>query len=109
MLNSLRNASRSWVAKALLLLLVASFGVWGVSTSVISTDANTVVTVGDQEISTQKFSLAYQRQMAALSRQFGVKLTADQARAFGIEQQVYRSEEHKSELQYLMRISAAVV
>ena len=89
MLNSLRNASRSWVAKALLLLLVASFGVWGVSTSVISTDANTVVTVGDQEISTQEFSLAYQRQMASLSRQFGVQLTADQARAFGIEQQVY--------------------
>lgn len=89
MLNSLRNASRSWVAKALLLLLVASFGVWGVSTSVISTDANTVMTVGDQEVSAQEFALAYQRQVAALGRQFGMQLTAEQARAFGIEQQVY--------------------
>ena len=40
MLNSLRNASRTWVAKALLLLLVASFAVWGISTSLVATDAN---------------------------------------------------------------------
>ena len=68
MLNSLRNASRSWVAKALLLLLVASFAVWGVSTSLVTTDANTVLTVGDQEVSTQEFALAYQRQVSALGR-----------------------------------------
>ncbi len=89
MLNSLRNASRSWVAKALLLLLVASFAVWGVSTSLVTTDANTVLTVGEQEVSAQEFALAYQRQVSALGRQFGMQLTADQARAFGIDQQVY--------------------
>jgi hypothetical protein len=89
MLNSLRNASRSWVAKALLLLLVASFGVWGVSTSLVTADANTVMTVGDQEVSAQEFAIAYQRQVAALGRQFGMQLTADQARAFGVDQQVY--------------------
>ncbi len=89
MLNSLRNASRSWVAKALLLVLVASFAVWGVSTSIVSSDASTVMTVGDQEISSQEFAMAYQRQIAALSRQFGTQLTADQARAFGIDQQVF--------------------
>ncbi len=89
MLNSLRNASRSWVAKALLLLLVASFAVWGVSTSLIATDANTVMTVGDQEVSAQEFALAYQRQVSTLGRQFGMQLTPEQARAFGLDQQVY--------------------
>ncbi|MCF6368574.1 peptidylprolyl isomerase [Rhizobium halophilum] len=89
MLNSLRNASRSWVAKALLLLLVASFAVWGVSTSMVTTDANTVMTVGDQDVSSQEFALAYQRQVAALGRQFGLQLTPEQVRAFGIDQQVY--------------------
>jgi len=89
MLNSLRNASRSWVAKALLLLLVASFAVWGVSTSLVATDANTVMTVGDQEVSAQEFALAYQRQVSALGRQFGMQLTPEQARAFGLDQQVY--------------------
>ena len=89
MLNSLRNASRTWVAKALLLLLVASFAVWGISTSLVATDANTVMTVGDQEVSTQEFAIAYQRQVAGISRQFGMQLTPDQVRAFEIDQQVY--------------------
>ena len=31
MLNTLRNAAGTWVAKILLLLLVASFAVWGIS------------------------------------------------------------------------------
>jgi peptidyl-prolyl cis-trans isomerase D len=89
MLDSLRNASRSWVAKALLLLLVVSFGIWGVSTSMMTNNSNTVLSVGDQEISTQEFALAYQRQIANLSRQFGTQLTPEQARAFGIESQVF--------------------
>ncbi len=89
MLDSLRNAARSWAAKALLLLLVLSFGIWGVSTSVLTTDGNTVMTVGDQQISAEEFRLAYQRQIANLSRQFGVQLTAEQARAFGVENDVF--------------------
>lgn len=88
MLDSLRNAARSWVAKSLLLLLVASFAIWGGSQSLIASNANTVMTVGDQEISTEQFRLAYQRQIANLSRQFGTQLTPQQARAFGIENEV---------------------
>ena len=89
MLDSLRDAARSWVAKALLLLLVVSFGVWGVSHTVLTTNSNTVMTVGDQQISTEEFRLAYQRQIANLSRQFGTQLTAEQARAFGVENEVF--------------------
>ncbi|MFB9950819.1 SurA N-terminal domain-containing protein [Rhizobium puerariae] len=89
MLDSLRNAARSWVAKALLLLLVVSFGIWGVSHSVLTTSSNTVMTVGDQQISTEEFRLAYQRQIANLGRQFGMQLTAEQARAFGVENEVF--------------------
>jgi peptidyl-prolyl cis-trans isomerase D len=88
MLDSLRNAARSWVAKSLLLLLVASFAVWGVSQSLVASSANSVLTVGDQEVSAEQFRLAYQRQIANLSRQFGTQLTAQQARAFGIENEV---------------------
>jgi peptidyl-prolyl cis-trans isomerase D len=55
----------------------------------VTTDANTVMTVGDQDVSSQEFALAYQRQVAALGRQFGVQLTPEQVRAFGIDQQVY--------------------
>jgi peptidyl-prolyl cis-trans isomerase D len=88
MLDSLRNAARSWVAKSLLLLLVASFGIWGISQSLIGSTSNTVMTVGSQEINGEQFRLAYQRQIANLSRQFGTQLTPQQARSFGIDREV---------------------
>jgi len=72
-----------------MLLLVASFGIWGVSRSLISGGTSTtVVSVGDQHVDVNEFRLAYQRQVANLSQQFGMRLTPEQARAFGVEQQV---------------------
>ncbi|NKN37771.1 peptidylprolyl isomerase [Agrobacterium sp. a22-2] len=89
MLELLRKASRTWFAKGLLLLLVGSFGIWGVSSSLIGDNSDAVITVGDQTISTNEFRLAYQRQMSDLSRRFGTQLTTEQARALGIDTQVY--------------------
>ncbi|MDP9839502.1 peptidyl-prolyl cis-trans isomerase D [Neorhizobium huautlense] len=90
MLDSLRTASRSWVAKALLILLGVSFAIWGVSASIMApAGGNTVMTVGDQSVTPQEYRLAMQRQLSQLSRQFGTHLTAEQARAFGLDQQVF--------------------
>lgn len=89
MLNSLRNASRTFAAKFLLLLLVVSFGVWGVSASMVGGNTNAVITVGNQSITPQEFTFAYQRQLSDLSRQFGTRLTTEQAKAFGIDRQVF--------------------
>lgn len=89
MLVFLRKLARTWAAKLLLLLLVASFAVWGVSASLFSSASDAVVTVGDQQVSANEFALAYQRQVSDLSRRFGTQLTTEQARAFGIENQVY--------------------
>ncbi|MBO3760232.1 peptidylprolyl isomerase [Ciceribacter sp. L1K22] len=89
MLDSLRNAARTWVAKLLLLLLVVSFGIWGVSSSIIADTSNSVITVGNQSVSASEFRLAYQRRLAELSRQFGTQLTTEQARALGVVNQVY--------------------
>ena len=89
MFEFLRRASQTWIAKGLMLLLVLSFGIWGVAHSQLSGGSDTVITVGDQAIPSSEFRLAYQRQVADLSRQFGVQLTPEQARAFGVEQQVY--------------------
>ena len=89
MFDLLRRAAHTWVAKLLMLLLVASFGIWGVSRSLISGGTSTtVVSVGDQHVDVNEFRLAYQRQVANLSQQFGMRLTPEQARAFGVEQQV---------------------
>ncbi|OQP88471.1 peptidylprolyl isomerase [Rhizobium rhizosphaerae] len=89
MLESLRRGAQTWVFKGLLILLVISFGVWGVSSSFQSRSSNAVVTVGDVTVSAADFRLAYERQVAQISRQFGMRLSREQARAFGIENQVY--------------------
>lgn len=89
MLEFLRRGSQTWVVKGLMVLLVLSFGVWGVSTSLVPGTADSVVTVGDIKVSPSDFRLAYERQVAQLSRQFGTQLTREQAKAFGVEAQVY--------------------
>lgn len=89
MLEILRTASKTWVFKGLLILLVVSFGIWGARTSIVQTGSDAVVTVGDVKVSPGDFRLAYERQVAQLSRQFGTRLTREQARAFGVEAQVY--------------------
>ena len=89
MLNSLRNAAGTWVAKALLVLLVLSFGVWGISGQLTqSFNSSTVVTAGDTKVSINEFRLAYDRQMRVLSQRFGQQITREQARVFGVDQQV---------------------
>ncbi|WP_209846606.1 peptidylprolyl isomerase [Rhizobium herbae] len=89
MLEFLRRGAQTWVVKGLMALLVLSFGVWGVSTSLVPGSADAVVTVGDVKVSPSDFRLAYERQVAQLSRQFGTRLSREQAKAFGVEAQVY--------------------
>ena len=89
MLDALRRASQTWVAKALLIVLVGSFAVWGVSSSLVTGTSSAVVTVGDVKVSPTDFRLAYERQVGAMSQRLGMRLNAEQARAFGIENQVF--------------------
>lgn len=89
MLEMLRAFARTWVMKGLMIVLVVSFGVWGISSSLHTGVSDSVVTVGDVKVKPLDFRLAYERQVAQLSRQFGQRLTPDQARAFGVEAQVF--------------------
>lgn len=89
MLDVLRKGAQTLVAKILMLLLVVSFGIWGISASLFNTSTDTVISVGDQQVSASEFSLAYHRQLAELGRRFGVQLTSEQAKAFGVANQVY--------------------
>ncbi|MCC2113242.1 MAG: SurA N-terminal domain-containing protein, partial [Hyphomicrobiales bacterium] len=89
MLDGLRKASKSWVSKGLLLLLLASFAVWGVSGRMLSGAAGDgVITVGQTKVTAIDYRLAYDRQLNAYSRQLGERITQEQARLFGIDQAV---------------------
>lgn len=88
MLNALRSGAKSWVAKILLGLLVLSFGVWGISGTMFQGTGDTVLEVGDTRVTPIDYRLAYNRQLAIMSRNLGTRLTTDQARAFGIPNMV---------------------
>lgn len=89
MLDSLRSAAGTWVAKALLLLLVLSFAVWGISGQITSGfGGNAVITAGETTVTPIEYRLAYDRQLSVLSQRFGTRVTREQAVALGVDQQV---------------------
>src|SRR5690606_33218805 len=89
MLNSLRNAAGTWVVKLLLLMLVVSFAVWGISGQMMNgSGGNSVVTVGGTSVSAVEYRLAHDRQVNLMSQQFGQRLTREQTKALGIDNQV---------------------
>lgn len=90
MLSTLRSAAGTWVAKALLSLLVVSFAVWGISSRMMGTIAghHSVLNTGGTSVSVTEYRLAYDRELNVMSQQFGQRLTREQAKALGIDNRV---------------------
>ncbi|MCX5494179.1 SurA N-terminal domain-containing protein [Kaistia dalseonensis] len=88
MLNTMRKYASGWVAQIFIVLLIVSFGVWGVAGALTGIGGNYVAQVGSTEISAVSFDRAYRRELQNLSRQLGQQVTPDQARAFGLPNQV---------------------
>lgn len=84
MLDSLRKGAGSWVAKGLMFLLIASFGLWGVADYLRFFEAQPVARVGDVTISPQEYQLAVRQSVQRLQQQFGPQFTMEQAKRLGI-------------------------
>ncbi len=86
MLEALRSFVSGWVAKVLLVLLIGSFALWGVSGSILGgAHSNSVAQVGETNVSVRDYLTAYNRNMNDVQRRIGRRLTRDQARVFGVE------------------------
>jgi peptidyl-prolyl cis-trans isomerase D len=68
--------------------LILAFGVWGIGDIFRGFGVFTVAKVGKTEISVDQFRVRYNEQLQQFGRQIGRPITADQARAFGLEQQL---------------------
>ncbi|SFP77135.1 peptidyl-prolyl cis-trans isomerase D [Mesorhizobium sp. NFR06] len=91
MLGILRSAAGTWVAKALLSLLVVSFLAWGATTRMVGGvlgGHHPVITAGGTEVSINEYRLAYDRQLSLLSQQYGQRVTQEQAKLLGVDNQV---------------------
>lgn len=88
MMDSMRNAAKSWVAKLLIGLLAVSFGVWGIA-DVFRTGAdNELAKVGGQTVTGDQFNNAFQEYLQNVARQSGQGLTPEQARNLGIDKAI---------------------
>lgn len=89
MLQQMRSGAASWIAKGLMVLLIVSFGAWGIGDYVGGFGAGgDVAKVGSTAITQPEFADAYRREVSSLQRRFGSGFTADQARALGIDETV---------------------
>jgi peptidyl-prolyl cis-trans isomerase D len=68
--------------------LIIAFGIWGIGDIFRGFSVSTVAKVGHSEISVDAFRTRYQEQLQQFSKQVGRPISAEQARAFGIEQQL---------------------
>jgi peptidyl-prolyl cis-trans isomerase D len=92
MLRGLRKASSNWLGKVVMAavvgFLIISFGIWGIGDIFRGFGVSTVAKVGRTEISMDQFRFRYNEQLQQLGRQLGRPITPEQARAFGLEQQL---------------------
>src|SRR5216684_820390 len=92
MLRGMRKASSNWLGKIIMAVvmgvLIISFGIWGINDIFRGFGQSTLATVGRTEISINEFRQIYTERLQQIGRQFGRPLTADQARAFGLDRQL---------------------
>jgi peptidyl-prolyl cis-trans isomerase D len=89
MLRGLRKASSNWLGKAVMAavvgFLVISFAIWGIGDIFRGFGRSTVAKIGRTEITIEQFRTLYNDRLQQYSRQLGRPLSADQARAAGLD------------------------
>jgi len=88
MLEAMRRGAKSWVAKGLILLLIASFAVWGIGDVFSTRGDSTVASAGDRTVTVDQFADALQRQRGQLSQQAGRAIGYSDMRALGIDRRI---------------------
>ncbi|WP_245272907.1 SurA N-terminal domain-containing protein [Microvirga lotononidis] len=88
----MRKAGQTVVGKAIATIffgaLIVSFAIWGIGDIFRVTPASTVAEVGSTKITVDQVRTAYTNELQRLGRQFRTVISPEQARAFGIDQQV---------------------
>jgi peptidyl-prolyl cis-trans isomerase D len=84
MLDALRAFSRTLPAKVMFAVLIVAFAIFGIGNVVTGLGGSTIARVGSQEVTTNDFQRAYQRQLNQIAQQTGQLPSADAALAMGV-------------------------
>ncbi|MGB8840223.1 MAG: peptidyl-prolyl cis-trans isomerase [Aliidongia sp.] len=85
MLQFIRSKAGSFVVKLLFVLLIGSFGIWGVGDFLRQTPRDaTVISVGNASFQGDRVQADFQRNFERMRQMVGGSLDIDQARAFGL-------------------------
>lgn len=89
MLSSFRKASKSWLAKGLMLTLAGAFGLWGINDIFRGGSSDTsVASVGDHKIAAADYDRELKAELRRESQNLHTDLTMEQARSLGLTQGV---------------------
>jgi len=82
MLETLRNASKGWLAALLIFVLIGSFGfLWGVQDWMNFTPAARIATVGGEVVAPETFQQEFSRFLTRMSRETKVEMSTAEAKA----------------------------
>lgn len=84
MLAGLRRSASSWLIKLLMLLLIVSFGIWGIGDYISSKPTRWVAKIGDEQIMQVEFADAFRQEITEMQSRFGAKIDVEQAREMGL-------------------------
>jgi peptidyl-prolyl cis-trans isomerase D len=87
-LDRLRQGAAKTVGLILVGLLVVSFAVWGIADIFTGYGQQTLIRVGDTEITAQDYARAQQEVLRSMSQQAGRSLSLQEARAAGLDTRV---------------------
>ena len=77
MLETIRNATKTWIAKVILALITVPFALWGVESYIRTAPGqDTAATVEKEKITTQEFQQAVRNQLDQFRQQFGGNIDA---------------------------------
>lgn len=91
MAESIGGKIRNSLVAILIGLLVVAFAVWGVNDVFTPQAKNAVLSIGDQNVSTEEFEEAFGRELRNINRQQGSSVTNQQAYGQGLHNRVLQS------------------
>lgn len=85
MLETLRNGSKGWLSAIMILMLIGSFGMWGVQDMLNLSSTPKIATVAGEDIPPERFQQEFSRFLTQMSKATNEEMTSQQAKAAGLD------------------------